>query len=193
MYIERLKHICLASIVAAAIGLCSTGYAVDDVLNYSGKDPSKDELIDALMPPPSVKTRGISPGTIGAGGGAAGPSAAVPKKVSFDQITFELNSDRISPKARTLLDRLGQAIASDELTEVNFLIEGHTDATGALPYNMRLSSRRADAVRRYLVDNHQINPNRLRTAGKGPTDLLDKTHPDSGANRRVVFVPSESK
>jgi len=193
MKAERVKRISLACVAVAILVLSGASCAEDDLVNYSGKDPSRDELIDALTPPSTAKTRGISPGTVTGGGAAAASTTIVPRKVSFDQITFELNSDRISPKAKTLLDRLGEAMSSDDLSDVSFLIEGHTDISGALQYNMRLSSRRAESVKRYLVENHQIDPTRLKTAGKGPTDLLDKTHPESGMNRRVVFVPSETK
>ena len=193
MKIPGIKRTSLVCVAATMLCLCAFSHAEDEVVNYSGKDPSKDELIDALTPPVNVRTRGISPGAVAGGGAAAAAAVVAPKKVSFDQITFELNSDRISPKAKSLLDKLGEALSSDQLSDVDFLIEGHTDVTGALQYNMRLSSRRAEAVKRYLVDNHQIDPSRLKTSGKGPTDLLDKAHPDSGVNRRVVFVPSEGK
>lgn len=92
-----------------------------------------------------------------------------------------------------MLEKLGRALSSNELSDVEFLIEGHTDATGGFQYNMRLSQRRAESVKRYLVENFQLDPVRLKTIGKGPTDLLDKGNPASGRNRRVVFVPEESE
>ena len=119
------------------------------------------------------------------------PSAIKPAKASFDQITFELNSDRIAPRARGILDKLGRALQSEDLADIAFVIEGHTDASGTLDYNMRLSNRRAESVKRYLVENFEIEPSRLKTVGKGPTDLLDKRDPRSGSNRRVVFVAVE--
>src|SRR5690349_9130969 len=185
-----LRLLCVAMVLSL---LYAIGHAEDNVIDYSGKNPSTDELIDALTPPATGKTRGISPGVVAGGAGSVAPAAITPKKVSFDQITFELNSDRISAKARALLDRLGEAMASDQLSDVNFLIEGHTDTTGSLPYNMRLSSKRADAVKRYLIESYSIEPSRLKTIGKGPTDLLDKANPESGKNRRVVFLPSEDR
>jgi len=191
MRADQQRFWLVTSLVVALSGFFSIAGAADDLIDYAGKNPSRDELIDALTPAANIRTRGISPGTMGAG--AAAPTAVVPRKVSFDQITFELNSDRISPKARALLDRLGDAMTSDQLSDVNFLIEGHTDASGSLPYNMRLSSKRADAVRRYLIESYSIEPSRLKTIGKGPTDLLDKANPESGKNRRVVFLPSEDR
>jgi len=188
MNFRTMNRTLLGLSCAAMLQLIGTTLAADPTVNFSGKDPTEDELIEALSPPP--KTRGISPGTVA---GAVAPSVVATPKVSFDQITFELNSDRITPKARTMLDKLGRALSSDQLRDVDYLIEGHTDASGALQYNMQLSKRRAEAVKHYLVENFEIERSRLRTDGKGPTDLLDKGNPKSGLNRRVVFVPDESK
>ena len=189
---RMLKQILVAVGMAAALQLPAHAPAADDgTVDYAGKDPTEDELIDALTPRSHLRTRGIRPGATTSVGGAVAQSA-MPTKVSFDQITFEVNSDKISPKAEAMLEKLGRALSSDELSDVEFVIEGHTDATGGLQYNMRLSQRRAESVKRYLVQNFQLDPVRLKTVGKGPTDLLDKQNPGSGKNRRVVFMPEES-
>lgn len=189
---RMLKQIFVALGVAAALQLPPALQAADDgTIDYAGKDPTEDELIDALTPRNSARTRGIRPGTVTGAGGAVAPSTMSPPKVSFDQITFELNSDKVSPRAEAMLAKLGRALSSDELSDVEFVIEGHTDATGGLQYNMRLSQRRAESVKRYLVENFHLAPARLKTVGKGPTDLLDKSNPSGGKNRRVVFVAEE--
>jgi OOP family OmpA-OmpF porin len=193
MQICRVKQIIMTCSVITILALCGISIAADEVVNFSGKDPSEDELIDALTPRAAAHTRGVSLGAGTAAGAAAAPSTMAPQKASFDQITFEINSDRISSKAKALLNKLGHAISSDQLSDVEFIIEGHTDASGGMDYNMRLSKRRAEAVKRYLVEMHQIDADRLKTTGKGPTDLLDKAHPDNGVNRRVVFISVEPK
>jgi outer membrane protein OmpA-like peptidoglycan-associated protein len=167
--------------------------ADEDVVNFSGQDPTEDDIVDALIPKVG-RTRGVSPGAVTSAGAAASPSTmSKPAKASFDQITFELNSDRILPRARPILDKLGQALQSEDLMDLTFLIEGHTDVSGSMDYNMRLSKRRAESVKRYLVENYGIDASRLKTIGKGPTDLLDKNEPRSGVNRRVVFATAESE
>jgi outer membrane protein OmpA-like peptidoglycan-associated protein len=189
-----LKEMLVVLGVAAVLLLPVSVQAADEeMINFSGQDPTEDELIDALMPRSNLRTRGIRPGAVTSAGAAVAPSTMSPPKVSFDQITFELNSDRITPRAESMLEKLGRALSSNELSDVEFLIEGHTDATGGFQYNMRLSQRRAESVKRYLVENFQLDPVRLKTIGKGPTDLLDKGNPASGRNRRVVFVPEESE
>jgi outer membrane protein OmpA-like peptidoglycan-associated protein len=164
--------------------------AQEDLVNFAGKDPSEEELLEALDPRSHArKTRGVSPGATG----AAAATALTPRKVSFDQITFDLNSDRITPKGRGMLDKLGRVLSSEQLADVTYVIEGHTDASGSLQYNMGLSKRRAESVKRYLLEDYDVEPARLRTEGKGPTDLLDKENPKSAVNRRVVFVAEEAQ
>ena len=106
-------------------------------------------------------------------------------------ITFELNSDVLSRESKEVLAKLGEALASPQLLDADYLIEGHTDATGSLPYNMELSKRRAESVRRHLVRTYRIDPDRLHTEGRGPTALVDPANPASRRNRRVVVRPDE--
>ena len=193
MRMPAVKQIALACCTIAMLFVNAPSRADDEVVNFAGQDPTEEDIRAALTPRPVLKTRAISPGAVAGAGGAAAATLVAPPKVSFDQIAFELNSDRINPRAQATLDKLGHTLSSGQLGSLEFLIEGHTDATGSVGYNMRLSKRRAESVKRYLVDNHAIQPNRLRTAGKGPTDLLDKDNPESGANRRVVFVTEERK
>ena len=67
------------------------------------------------------------------------------------------------------------------------LIEGHTDALGTPQYNLQLSRKRAEAVKRYLVGEHGLDASRLKTIGYGegrPMDGADASKPE---NRRVQF------
>jgi outer membrane protein OmpA-like peptidoglycan-associated protein len=192
MYAFNLKMIlvtCLALLPGVII--TEVSFAEEDTANFSGKNPSEEQIINALKPKRLGKSRGVSPGAVTSAGAAAAPSTMAPAKASFDQITFQLNSDRIVDDAKSILDRLGKALNSEELYDVSFLIEGHTDVSGSLQYNMRLSERRAESVKHYLTENFHVDPARLKTTGKGPTDLLDKQNPNSARNRRVVFAAEE--
>lgn len=100
-------------------------------------------------------------------------------------VYFEYNSDRVTDRARDLLDQLGEALASPQLRGYRFLIAGHTDAVGTDESNLDLSYRRADAVRAYLAGVHGIAPHRLAIKGWGRSRLKDPAHPESGINRRV--------
>jgi len=77
-------------------------------------------------------------------------------------------------------------------TRLKVEIQGHTDSTGSVPYNMKLSQKRADSVRDYLVQNG-ANPDQLTTKGFGPKQPVasNKTAEGRAKNRRVVmFVVS---
>ncbi len=118
--------------------------------------------------------------TVAEGGMSAQPAAA---SVALD-VPFEINSSALRPAAAAQLQQLAGALRSAELGPYRFLIAGHTDASGDAAYNRRLSGRRADAVRRRLIDAG-VAAERLDARGFGEDELLDPTHPGAAANRRV--------
>ncbi len=70
-------------------------------------------------------------------------------------------------------------------------ILGHTDATGTPEYNQRLSQRRAEAVKDWLVKRYGMNASRLETVGKGSSELLvpaTGSVDDQAPNRRVEVI-----
>lgn len=148
----------------------------NNTTTFSGEQiPTKKEIIEAF------KTRGLSPGT------------TLDEKdpvVSFEQINFEFNSAELTPRATSLLATIGEVLTEDHNGR-KFEIQGHTDATGSAEYNMGLSKRRAEAVKRFLISHYKIDTHLLKTVGRGKTDLLDKDNPGSEANRRVVFAVSK--
>ena len=99
-----------------------------------------------------------------------------------------MNSTQLTPGSIETLRNLGNALNRELADQKAFLIEGHTDASGGLKYNMVLSRRRADAVKNYLVGKMHVAPGRLQTVGKGPTEPLNPADPNAPENRRVVFV-----
>lgn len=97
-------------------------------------------------------------------------------------LTFRHDSVEMTPNAAPALAEIVDYLqASPEIRLV--LIEGHSDATGALRYNQRLSEARAAAVREALV-TRGVAPERLVAYGYGETR---PAAPDREANRRVVF------
>jgi outer membrane protein OmpA-like peptidoglycan-associated protein len=115
------------------------------------------------------------------------PAAEHPKS-SLDTIQFEFDSAKLLPQSIDTLKNLGNALNQELKDQKSFLIEGHTDAKGARPYNEELSKRRADAVKDYLVKEMGVAPDRLQTVGKGEADLALPRKPYAAPNRRVVVV-----
>jgi outer membrane protein OmpA-like peptidoglycan-associated protein len=116
-----------------------------------------------------------------------GPNGAAALSVNL-YVNFAYNSADLTSDARITLDRLGYALIDDRLKTFSFMIEGHTDAKGGADYNQKLSERRAEAVRQYLIAQFGIDKSRLTARGFGKTRLLDASRPEDGVNRRVQVL-----
>jgi outer membrane protein OmpA-like peptidoglycan-associated protein len=108
--------------------------------------------------------------------------------VDLRDIYFEFDSATISPEAMPQLRELGAALADPRLAGSAFTIGGHTDGTGSDAYNMRLSQRRAEAVKRFLADNYTIPSGNLHAVGYGKHQPKNKADVFAGENRRVEIV-----
>ena len=101
-------------------------------------------------------------------------------------VNFRIGSSILNPDAKTKLD----AIATKALNAKGYVLEvtGYADSTGNTDRNRALSQRRADAVIRYLVENHQIPLRRIVTPyGFGESNPIadNKTREGRAENRRV--------
>jgi outer membrane protein OmpA-like peptidoglycan-associated protein len=141
------------------------------------QEPSTEDLVKALVP--TKKLRGPRGLLI----------EGVDKPPSIDlYIPFEFDSDKLKTEALLTLKRLGAALKDTRLSSYRFKIAGHTDAKGSAEYNRRLSERRAEAVRDYIVFQYDIDSDRIETVGFGKTQLLDLSKPEDGINRRVQII-----
>ena len=104
------------------------------------------------------------------------------------EIVFDYNSDAIGPKAIVAVNALGEALIKPGLKGGVFVLNGHTDAAGSAEYNLGLSHRRAQSVRRYLIESYRVAPDQLLVAGFGKERLKLPAQPLSGENRRVEVV-----
>lgn len=104
------------------------------------------------------------------------------------EINFDYNSAAVSPVAEPQLHSLGKALTGAELAGSVFMLGGHTDAKGPDGYNQNLSERRAETVKKFLIENYKIPAENLVSAGYGETDLKNKADPNAAENRRVQIV-----
>jgi len=109
------------------------------------------------------------------------------------EINFDYNSADISARSLPSVQALGRALTNADLKGSTFVVAGHTDAAGGESYNQDLSERRADSIKRYLVDKYSINGSDLVTVGYGKTKLKDPSQPLAEVNRRVQVVNMENK
>lgn len=108
------------------------------------------------------------------------------KKMGEFAKTILFNSSRSSFKSGST-DKLDGIVGiMKEFSKATFLIEGHTDSTGSVSLNEKLSAKRAAAVKDYLVQNG-IDASRLESKGYGESNPIDsnKTRAGRANNRRV--------
>jgi peptidoglycan-associated lipoprotein len=119
--------------------------------------------------------------------GGAGGSVSDLRSVYFDFDRYDIRSD-----AAPVLRSNGQAIQGNAGWGT-ITIEGHTDERGSEEYNLALGERRANSVRRYLMDLG-VPGNRLRTVSFGESRPAVPGHDESAwrYNRRVEFKVSSS-
>jgi OOP family OmpA-OmpF porin len=113
------------------------------------------------------------------------PPAVVAQKVTFAaDAFFDFNKAVLKPEAKAKLDDLVGKLKGISLEVV--IAVGHTDAIGGDAYNQKLSVKRAEAVKAYLVSKG-IEPNRVYTEGKGKKQPVadNKTAEGRAKNRRV--------
>jgi outer membrane protein OmpA-like peptidoglycan-associated protein len=178
---------------------------------------TEGQIVRALAPPPKALTRGLSVGPQADPAAVAAEGAFVKKirnrttrslsisereeiadiaktKPNIDlEINFDYNSADISAKSMPSVQALGKALTNPDLKGSTFVVAGYTDAAGGEQYNQDLSERRADAIKRYLVDKYGIAGSDLVTVGYGKTKLKDPSQPMAEVNRRVQVVNMANK
>jgi OOP family OmpA-OmpF porin len=131
----------------------------------------------------------VSAGEIaGALTSSATRSFSVAASSSIDlRIGFALNSAELDGAGLAQARELGKALLAPELADKDFEIVGHTDTQGDAAYNDRLSLRRAESVRAFLVKELQVPARRLTAVGRGEREPLypGDTESDHALNRRV--------
>lgn len=107
-------------------------------------------------------------------------------------IYFDIDSSTILQDSYSLLDEYGKAMTNG-LREFVVVVAGHTDNTGSLEYNRKLSEKRAIAVKDYLIKNFDINPNQIIAKGYGEIKPIAENDTNEGRNknRRVEFLRIE--
>jgi len=109
------------------------------------------------------------------------------------EINFDFNSASISAASMPSVKALGEALSDPKLKGSTFVVAGHTDGVGGDAFNQNLSERRADTIKRYLVEKYGLTNGDLVTVGYGKTKLKDAGNPSDPVNRRVQVVNMETK
>jgi outer membrane protein OmpA-like peptidoglycan-associated protein len=108
--------------------------------------------------------------------------------ISEDQGNFKFASTQLPEEARARIDQLIAQLKSDP--RGNFVeIEGHTDSSGDKMVNQRIGEARAEAVKRYLYETHQVPLHKMNVISYGEDKPVSPNNTRDGRaqNRRVVI------
>jgi OOP family OmpA-OmpF porin len=114
----------------------------------------------------------------------AAPAVAATKVTYASDAFFDFNKSALKAEGRAKLDDLVGKVKGISLEVI--IAVGHTDSVGSDAYNQKLSVKRAEAVKAYLVTKG-IEKNRVYTEGKGEKQPVadNKTAEGRAKNRRV--------
>ena len=171
------------NIVRDPFGLCwRTGYFTPALAQIEC-DPD-------LVPKPPVVAPPAAPE-------AAKPPVTPPATPAAEKITFaadaffDFDKSTLKPEGKAKLDDLVSKLGAINLEVI--IAVGHTDSIGSVAYNQKLSVRRAESVKAYLVSKG-VEANRIYTEGKGksqpiaPNTINGKDNPAGRAKNRRVEI-----
>ncbi len=108
--------------------------------------------------------------------------------LSEDRGQFKLGKAELPEDATSAIDTMVTQLKTDTKA-VWVEIEGHTDSTGDRAYNERLGQARAEAVKRYLYEKHQVPLHKINVISYGEEKPVapNNTRDGRAQNRRVVI------
>jgi len=106
-----------------------------------------------------------------------------------DKVKFGFDTSELSPEAKAAIDEFASQLKSQN-AGVYIEIQGHTDSVGSEKYNEELGLLRAEAVRRYLSQQHQFPLHRINVISYGESSSVadNSTREGRSQNRRVALV-----
>jgi OOP family OmpA-OmpF porin len=166
----------------AAMAAAGTASASDNWTNVDGhvwKNSYGDCWRDAYWTP---ATAAAECGKPVAQAPVVAPTAS--KVVLNADTFFDFDKSNLKPEGRQVLDQVAQQATSINLETV--IATGYTDSIGSVAYNLKLSQRRADSVKNYLISKG-VPADRIYAEGKGKTNFVatNKTREGRAKNRRV--------
>ena len=148
------------------------------------KPEAKLEAAPGAKAPPAAKAAPVAPKEVQAPPKAATKPA--PQKINFSaDALFDFDKSELRPQGKAMLDDLANTLGG--ATYEVILAIGHTDRLGSAQYNQKLSLKRAESVKQYLVAKG-IAPNRIYAEGKGKAQPITKPADCRMTNRKALIT-----
>ncbi|WP_026878937.1 OmpA family protein [Ignatzschineria larvae DSM 13226] len=164
-------------IIAALAGLFATSTAVaatDSLIDRQG-DFVKDRQGECVL---------VKDGVPGCG--------VVIQDLTFSADTFfDFDKATLRPQGRELLNKVAAELVKNENGVKSISLTGFTDSVGSAAYNQKLSLRRADSVRDYLIERG-VSPSLITAQGDGISYTFDNATAEGRAKNRRVDVKIEA-
>lgn len=173
------KQVCPTETTQYLLTATGTGGTVYEAATVTVNAPTPARV----LPPPPVPPPAPTPAPV--------PVPTPPVRKVIDRLTLHVNFDFDKSTIRNEdVSDLEKAVAFvKKYPDSKVSLEGHTDSRGTDKYNLKLSQRRADAVKKYLVDKGE-RADRITAEGKGEAYPIADNKTDKGRfeNRRVEVL-----
>ncbi len=146
-----------------------------------GSKPAPQPVAAAPAPAPAP-----APVKIAQAPAPVAPTPAPEKLTLSAGSLFDFDKADVKPEGKQSLDKLANDLKSVNYDAIS--VTGHTDRIGTDEYNAKLSVRRAESVKKYLVDNDGIEATKIFTSGKGKTDPVTKPGECKGNKKTKKLV-----
>jgi OmpA-OmpF porin, OOP family len=173
-------------IVMSGYGLCWHTGEWTPALAVEPCDPVIKRIV-SVPPMPEPKAVVIAAAPVAPPPPMPAPVKPLPKKISFSaDALFAFDKAILKPEGKVMLDDLVRQL-NDATTYDKIILTGHTDRFGSNAYNQKLSERRANAVKGYLVSKG-IAESRIEASGLGETHPETKPGDCPGAQNAKVIA-----
>ncbi len=150
-----------------------------DYVKREGYDSCGEPIVAEVEPAPEpVYVAAVEPEVI-----------PITRTISFsDEVLFAFDKSVLKPEGKIMLDGLVKELNDTTTTMITYddiSVTGHTDRIGSSEYNQKLSERRAQTVRDYLISSN-IRTNRINAVGRGEMEPVTYAGDCRGTTANVI-------